>query len=562
MTKLTRRAALGLGSSLWGVAACGVSGNEGAAEVVTPYDGKVSFDHGVASGDPRSDSVIIWTRVTPVDPDAVEIPVSWYVTDHLSTAEGDNILSGVVYAKKSNDWCVKAEITGLSPDRSYAYFFQIETTDETIQSPSGKTRTTPASGGREIKFGVVSCSNLPFGKFNAYQSLAERGDLDAIIHLGDYLYEYGPDGYGGDIGARIGRPHDPPREIVSLDDYRKRHAQYKSDPQLQLAHAAAPWICTWDDHESTNDSYRTGAENHNSENGEGNWSDRKQVAIQAYMEWMPVREPKPGAVRSAFWRRFDFGDVASIMCLETRLTGRSVGIDWATELGDVATAAIAFKAAEVMSRVSDEERTMLGAEQERWIARELDTSAAQGKTWQVLANQTIMARVRPPNFRRKLSGEQIDAQEMSLIQRLIDFSQLGFPFNLDAWDGFPAARERLYEAAASAGAELVTLTGDTHTAWVNQLHDQSGERRGVEFACTSVTSPGLGTYFIDVPELGNLFVEANKEVEMHRPTGQGYTVISLSKDRAKADFYEVSSITDDVFETELVESYEQAAPPG
>ena len=278
------------------------------------------------------------------------------------------------------------------------------------------------------------------------------------------------------------------------------------------------------------------------------------------MEWMPVRAPKPGTVRSAFWRRFDFGDVASIMCLETRLTGRSEGIDWATELSDTSTAMIPIKAAEVMNRVTDPERTMLGSLQESWLAGELKSSARAGKTWQVLANQTIMARVRPPNFRQVLSREQIEAQDFGLIQRLIDFSQLGLPFNLDAWDGFPAARERLYDAAAIAGAELVTLTGDTHTSWVNQLHDESGNRRGVEFACTSVTSPGLGTYWTGVPELGQLFVDANEEVEMHRTSGHGFTVVSLSKERAKAEYFEISSLFDENFETELVETFEQPAP--
>ncbi len=562
MTKLTRRAALGLGTSAFGLAACGGTRDGVAQKPAKPYEGNVSFEHGVASGDPLSNSVIIWTRVTPEDPEAGDIPVTWYVTDHNSTPDGHNFKSGVVYAKKSSDWCVKAEITDLNADQSYTYFFQVKTTGDTVQSAAGRARTTPSSGDREITFAIVSCSNFPFGRFNAYQSLADRNDLDAIIHLGDYLYEYGPDGYGGDVGEQIGRPHNPPKEIVTLDEYRTRHAQYKSDPQLQLAHAAAPWICTWDDHESTNDSYRTGAENHNPEDGEGSWSDRKQAAIQAYMEWMPVREPKPGQTRSAFWRRFDFGDIASIMCLETRLTGRSVGIDWATELSDVPTAAMPLKVAEVMGRVADPERTMLGEQQENWLAGELKSSVDQGKTWQVLANQTIMARVRPPNFRAALTNDQIDAQDVTLIQRLIDFSQLGLPFNLDAWDGFPAARERLYEAAAAAGAELVTLTGDTHTSWVNQLHDGTGDRRGIEFACTSITSPGIGTYFNDVPELGELFVEANEEVEMHRPMGHGYTIVSLSKDRARADFYEVSSLTDDVFETNLVETYEQAAPKG
>ena len=209
MTKLTRRAALGLGTSAFGLAACG-GGSEDTDQIeAKPYEGGVSFDHGVASGDPLSDSVILWTRVTPEDENAGDIPVTWYVTDHASSPDGERLQSGVVYAKKSNDWCVKVEATDLTPDQSYAYFFQVETTGGTVQSDAGKTRTTPAGGDREIKFAIVSCSNYPFGLFNAYGALADRDDLDAIIHLGDYIYEYGPDGYGGDVGAEIGRPHAP-----------------------------------------------------------------------------------------------------------------------------------------------------------------------------------------------------------------------------------------------------------------------------------------------------------------------------------------------------------------
>ena len=175
---------------------------------------------------------------------------------------------------------------------------------------------------------MISCSNWPFGYFNVYKAIAQRDDVDAVIHLGDYIYEYGVDGYGGQVGEQIGRRHDPVTEIVTLEDYRTRHAQYKSDPDLQAAHAIAPWYCTWDDHESTNNSYRSGAENHNPENNEGDWTARKQVAVQAYMEWMPVRELQPGRAAESIYRSADWGDLASIFMLESRLTGRSDEISW------------------------------------------------------------------------------------------------------------------------------------------------------------------------------------------------------------------------------------------
>jgi len=211
MTKLTRRTALGLSTSVIGLAACG--GAETDPKKAKTYAGKVSFDHGVASGDPQSDGVIIWTRVTTEDGEAGDIPVTWYVTDHTSSADGNDVKSGAAYAKASQDWCVKIDVPDLAADTRYSYFFQVETSEGTVQSEAGNTRTTPESGEREIKLAFVSCSNYPFGLFNAYEAVSKEKDLDAIIHLGDYLYEYGPDGYGGKTGEQIGRPHDPPHEI-------------------------------------------------------------------------------------------------------------------------------------------------------------------------------------------------------------------------------------------------------------------------------------------------------------------------------------------------------------
>jgi len=401
-----------------------------------------------------------------------------------------------------------------------------------------------------VTFAVVSCSNFPFGYFNVYDAISKRTDLDAVIHLGDYLYEYGVDGYGGQAGQEIDRNHEPPMEIVSLGDYRTRHAQYKRDPMLQAAHAVAPWICTWDDHESTNNSYRTGAENHQPET-EGNWTDRKQAAVQAYLEWMPVRDPEAGRATGGIYRSFSFGDTASVFCLESRLTGRSDEISWGAELAGVAPDAIPAKAQGVMGRISDESRTMLGRVQEEWLDGELQSSVSSGKTWQVLANQVIMARVRPPNLMETLTDAQKAAQS-GYVAQMIPFSQLGLPFNLDAWDGFPAARERLYASAAASNARLVTLTGDTHTAWANTLHDSAGAPRGVEFGCTSVTSPGLGTYIKDVPDLADQFAAANEDVNWYKVDGHGYTLVTLTADDVTSEYVEVSGVRDQSYTTDSI----------
>lgn len=561
MGKLTRRGLLGVSTSVLGLAACSrepildpearitVSPDDRAA-----YPGTVNFIHGVASGDPLPDSVIIWTRVTPdaAYPDA-PVPISYGVFEDADMQVP--VRYGQGYATPDRDYTVKINLTELEPDREYYFRFIAKVASGDIGSPVGRTKTTAESGADPVKLAVISCSNYPFGRFHVYRDIANTADLDAVVHLGDYIYEYGVDGYGGSTGQELDRNHEPPLEIVTLDDYRTRHAQYKTDPDLQAAHASAPWICTWDDHESTNNSYRSGAENHNPEAGEGNWTDRKQAAVQAYLEWMPVRDPAVGKAREALYRRFDFGDVASIICLETRLTGRSDEISWFAELGGLEPVNIPLAAMETMVRVQNPDRTMLGAAQEKWLADELNDSTAKSKTWQVLANQIVMARVRPPNFANTLSEEQKAAQDIGYVQQLIPFSQLGLPWNLDAWDGFPAARDRLYESAKAAGARLVTLTGDTHTAWANTLVDADDEQRGVEFGCTSVTSPGFGTYMKDVPDLGEQFADANPEVDFYDPFGNGWTIVTLTADEVRADYRKVSDVKAETFTASDVITY-------
>lgn len=554
MSKFSRRHFLGFGAGAAGLAACATQadGSNPLADRRPAFAGEASFDHGVASGDPLSDRVILWTRVTPGDEAATApIPVSLVVA---RDAEMRDIVSqSLTDATASRDFTVKVDAEGLEPATTYFYQFTAKTAGGDIASPVGRTKTLAASGAAPVKFAVVSCSNWQFGFFNAYDAIAKRGDLDAILHLGDYFYEYGVDGYGGEVAKEIGRIHEPPMEIVTLGDYRMRHAQYKRDPMLQAAHAAAPWLCTWDDHESTNNSYRTGAENHQPET-EGNWSDRKQAAVQAYMEWMPIRDPREGRDFTSIYRQFDFGDIATVFCLESRLTGRSDEISWGAELAGVAPDAVPAKAAAVMQAVQDESRTMLGKVQEDWLDAGLKRSTAAGKAWQVLANQVIMAKVKLPNMMTALTPEQ-QAAQTGYVAGMIPFSQLGLPFNLDAWDGFAAARDRLYASAASANARLITVTGDTHTAWANTLHDASGEQRGIEFGCTSITSPGMGKYVNDVPNLGELFAEANDDVEWYDPNGHGYTIVTLTANTVTSDFYKVSTILETAYTEQKVASF-------
>ena len=549
-----------------GLLSAAATGTLGLAACVTPtakagaatYAGDVEFLHGVASGDPLTDRVILWTRVTPKTGDG-PIPVKYEVF-----GEGDALVtSGMLSADAAHDYCVKADATGLEPGSSYTYRFTALTEGGDVASPTGRTRTTAASGDAPVKLVVISCSNWQFGLFNAYRALSEEPGIDAIVHLGDYIYEYGIDGYGGEVAQQIGRLHDPVTECVSLTDYRLRHAQYKTDPDLQAAHAAAPWICTWDDHESANDSYRTGAQNHNPENNEGSWSDRKLASVRAYFEWLPIREPEPGKVTTAVWRSFDFGDVASVHAVETRLTGRSPSISWFDALtGETDEATIMERVSATMAEASDPSRTMMGFEQEAWLEGELGKSVEAGKAWQVLANQVVMGRMALPKLQETLTPEQIAAQDNPFVQRMIGFSALGLPANLDAWDGYPAARERLYASVAKTGARLVTLAGDSHTAWANTLHDKEGVRRGVEFGCTSITSPGTGSAVKDIPDLGEQIAAANEDVEWHDPFGHGYILVTLTPGEALAEYKKVSGILSPEWTLETKSSWKALAEDG
>lgn len=529
MTRLTRRGALGLGAGL-GVAGLGAAGCATTGDVASS---KGAFQHGIASGDPTQTSVLIWTRVTP----ELEGPMSvaWGVA--RDSGFKDVVKRGTFNTGPERDYTVKVDVQGLEPGQLYYYWFSVGRTS----SPGGATRTLPATGVSDYRMAVVSCSNWPFGYFNAYREIARRGaqgKIDAVIHLGDYIYEYSVNGYGSAIGKELGRNHVPEHEIITLADYRQRHAQYKSDPDLQAAHAVAPWFCTWDDHESTNNSYRTGAENHQADT-EGDWSVRKAVAVQAYLEWMPVRDPEAGKAREAIWRKFEIGDLATLFLLESRLVGRGEDITY----GEIYLAADVDRPAivdRIKARINDPNRTMLGFEQEAWLADGLKQSAAAGKKWQVLGNQVTMAKVQMPDLQRHLTPEQYATVPQG-AKRSYSTARWGLEWNPDAWSGFPQARERLYQAAKAANARLVTLTGDTHTAWANELHDASGQKRGVEFGCTSVTSNGAGDS-LPLKELNWLMPEANDEVVYYNAFSKGFTVLTLTADQVEAEFVKVSTV--------------------
>jgi alkaline phosphatase D len=500
----------------------------------------VAFQHGVASGDPRADGAVIWTRVTPSDPSARGIRVDWSVWRDGDASAA--VAGGTVETGPERDFTVKIPVTGLQPGVEYRYAF---TSGET-RSPQGRVRTLPVGANPETVLAVVSCQLYPGGLFNAYDAISKLERLDAVVHLDDYIYEYGaePGDYGMDHGAALNRAPVPAHEIVSLADYRQRHAQYKTDPDLQAAHSRAAFICVWDDHEVANDTWTMGAENHTPAT-EGDFGARKAAALKAYFEWMPIREPEGGLTEEAIYRSFDFGDLASLLMVETRLTARNEQLTYAADMPMTAAGPdlAAFEA-----RRNDPARDLLGDRQRDWIKTTLQASRAAGRPWQVLGNQVVMARVQGPDISKLASRLEIMALMASLkpeiraqVQQAQQLFSLGVPFNLDSWDGYPAGRERLYAAFAEAGVEPIVLAGDSHAFWVNDLKDAGGTRRAVEFGTSSISSPSPGDHVPGVP-LGAALNAANPEVVLCDQTAKGYVLLTLTPTQARAELRTVSTI--------------------
>jgi len=530
----------------------------GAAVGATPAMAEaapVAFLHGVASGDPGADRVILWTRVTPEGGFKGSVPVTWRVL------EGEAIVaSGRFETGPERDYTVKIDATGLRPGCDYRYDFAAGE----VRSPMGRTRTLAAGGVTPVNLAVVSCQLYPGGLFNVYEAIAALPSLDAVVHLGDYIYEYGAevDAYGMVTGAALNRLPEPRHEIVTLADYRIRHAQYKTDADLQAAHARAPFICVWDDHETANDAWLHGAENHQPRT-EGDFAVRKAAALKAYYEWMPIREAAPGALKEAIHRSFHFGDLASLMMVETRLTGRTEPLDYSKDLtakdgpdGEPVLDLDAFRA-----RLNDPSRDLMGAEQRDWLTRELAASKAAGRPWQVLGNQVVTARVAGPDVSRTMTPEQIEGLMARVpeafreqFEQALFLFKMGLPFNLDAWDGYPAGRERLYAAFAGAGVQPIVLAGDSHAFWVNELKDASGARRAVEFGTSAVSSPSIGDAIGGFP-LGAALMQANDEVVFCDQSAKGFILLTLSGDKAEAALMQVSTLFAKPFEVAVLKRF-------
>lgn len=532
--KLNRRKAL-MAFGLMG-AAPAVSGSGQA-----PIKG-AHYIHGVASGDPLSDRLILWTRVSGLD---AATEVVWQISEDPAFVTVTQ--TGRFITDAGRDYTVKVDVAGLKPDQTYHYRF----TCQGVTSPTGQARTLPLQTARVV-LAVASCSLFPNGYFNAYRAIANMTEVDAVAHLGDYIYEYGAglNDYGMGNGRLLGRIPEPPHEIVSLADYRTRHAQYKTDADLQAAHARAAWICVFDDHEMTNDPWMAGAENHQPAT-EGDFNVRKAAALKAYREWMPIRDPQPGMLSEAIYRSFRFGQLAELFMTETRFLGRSKQLDYQTDLKRDAAGKADYDA--FRAELNAPERELLGAAQRQWLQAGLKSSVADGVRWQVFGNQVVMAKVKGPDL-KALYGEERIANMLKMLHPnvagiigpMIDlFSQTTdpLPLNLDAWDGYPAERERLYGYIREAGARAVVLSGDSHQAWANELHDAAGERVAVELGVTAVSSP---TVWFDhlLPDfsLAKVLADQNAEVLAASTDRNGFVRLTLTPETATGEWVSVSTI--------------------
>ena len=460
------------------------------------------FNYGVASGDPTTDSVLLWSHFSPVSP--MDVDVIW----QLATDDGfsDIVASGVERTGAYRDYTVKVDVTGLSSGTSY--FYRFLAMGET--SPVGRTRTADAGSPDSARFAVVSCSSYPHGYFNVYRLLAERSDLNAVIHLGDYMYEYGQDEYGED-SLRSERALAPAHETVSLSDYRRRHALYKLDPDLAAVHQQHPFICVWDDHEFTDNAWRDGASNH--DDTEGDWSARKAAAKQAYFEWMPVRENRSGSI----YRRIQYGDLLDLLMLDTRVEGRD---EQPSGSGKQQVA-------------MDENRSLLGFEQEAWLHDQLVSSSAQ---WKILGQQVMMAQRYYLNLENLLG------------------SGAAASFWLDSWDGYAATRNRLLEVVRSQNVKnMVVLTGDLHASFAADISDDpyswsnynryTGEGSlAVEFVTPSVTSPGFPKVIANSAE--NTIMAGSPHIKYAEVQTHGFILLTVDRFKVQSDWYYVPTVTE------------------
>ena len=563
------------------------------------------FTHGVASGDPLADRVMLWTRLIPGGGEHSSINCQWQVAK--DRAFKHIVSTGMASTNSERDYTVKIDAAGLSPNSRYYYRFL---SDGQLASPIGRTRTLPVGDIEQIRLGITSCSNYPQGYFNVYRHMAQT-DIDLVLHLGDYIYEYAEGVYSNEVATnKLGRKVEPTNEILSLEDYRMRYGLYRTDEDLQLVHARHPFVCVWDDHELANDSWKGGAENHSAD--EGDFQARMRSARQAYHEWMPIRTSTKGD-QSTIFRSFKLGNLADLIMLDTRLHGRDRPLDYAKDLpmhsalfqlsasGEgslISEKASTSVPTEQLKRITmpfeftsgtptpvndyatikdltaetlppgwyylpdsqsfkrqalvEPDRTILGADQEQWLDSELQASTERGATWQVIGQQVLMGKLRLPVLtNEQLKIDQAEPYVRQIMEMMQVLAPAQMPFNLDAWDGYAACRDRVFSSFAEHGTNPVVLAGDTHNAWAFNLADSNGQAVGVEVGTPGVSSPGLETYLpTDPAELGKAIKDVSVELFAVDTAQRGWSEMTLTPEAMTNQWHFVSTVLDRDFTVE------------
>jgi alkaline phosphatase D len=475
-------------------------------DLTSPLSSGVEFLHGVACGDPLDDRIIFWTRATPPEGFFDSVTVLCEIAE--DPLFENLVLSEFLTTDSDSDYTVKFDGIGLAADRRYWYRFK----SADAESVTGRARTLPSPGipTDRLRFAVCSCSSYPHGYFSVYRMIANRSDLDFVLHLGDYIYEYGQGEYGDNPGRLV-----PENETVTLADYRSRYALYHLDVDLQAAHAQHAFITVWDDHETCDNSYRDGALNHNEDEGEGDWFTRKQEAVQAYFEWLPIRPPTLS--KDSIYRAFQFGDLADFIMLDTRLEGRE------QQLENPADPA------------RTEQRNLLGQTQKDWFKNELDISTG---LWKFVGQQVMIAQLQILEIQRLLPGVPTN-----------DFSPL-IAVNMDQWDGYPTEREEILDFIETKEIKnTVVLTGDIHSSWASEVYKSSAlvtsglleEPLAAEFVTTSITSPGFP------PEsdalLSGVLPIANPHIKYTELSSRGFILMDVTRERTQAEYYYAADIS-------------------
>ncbi|WP_293830857.1 alkaline phosphatase D family protein [uncultured Corynebacterium sp.] len=489
------------------------------------------FLHGVASGDPLPDRVVLWTRVTP-SREALpgsglgeDVELEWQID---TSEDFTNPQTGSVTTSADSDHTVHVDPDGLEPATEYFYRFIVKSGEfEGATSPVGRTLTAPKEDESldNLNLAIASCANWESGFFAAYGDMAQRtraGEIDHVVFLGDYIYEYPTGEYAGKSG--VARMHHPEWEITTLEDYRQRHGRYRTDLNLQAAHAACPWIVIWDDHETANNSWFEGAENHTDGRVEGEWPERLSAAKQAYFEWLPVRAQSAGE-EQLLYRSFKFGDLAQLTMMDLR-----------TYRDEETTGA----------NFANDDRTMLGKQQFDWVAQQLQESTAR---WDVLGNSVMVS---PMRFVTIPDNEKANIAAGYMKERAT-----GIAVNSDQWDGYAAERDRLLTMLDEQESNALFLTGDIHSEWANSIASPSGFGEiGCEMVTTSISAPNVdeiltsafGTYHKE-DNSTSLLVEqairdANPWVSHIDFDAHGYGVASIHRDFVDMLYYRVSDVED------------------